>query len=251
MSYATIILTQLPFGNIIGGPMKAAIEAQAIAARATVDFIREVGFSPAITDENGDDLTAIDHSDPLFRQLGDSGLQRISPQADFGEIRNVTFSYTSQSEVPPTVGAAAGTPAPPRVVSLTVPLLTIVPIPYLRIDEMTIDFMVKITEEVRTTQKTTDDINFNAGVNGGHSSWWSPVKVDFNTSLSTKHSSTGTSSSRYSTEATMNVHVRAVQDAMPAGLAKVLSILEASIKEKPKPVASGSGGTVTPPVVTP
>jgi Protein of unknown function (DUF2589) len=237
MSYATSILTRLPFGNIIGGPMKAAIEAQAIAARATVDFIREVGFSPAATDANGDDLDAIDHSDPLFRKSGEDDLERISPEADFGEIRNVTFSYTSQSEIAP----ATGSTAPPRVVSLTVPLLTIVPIPYLRIDEMTIDFMVKITEEIRNKQTTSADTTFNAGVNGGHSSWWSPVKVDFNTSLSTKHSSTGTSSSRYSTEATMNVHVRAVQDAMPAGLAKVLSILEASIKEKPKPVTSSNG----------
>jgi Protein of unknown function (DUF2589) len=234
MSYATSILTQLPFGNIIGGPMKAAIEAQAIAARATVDFIREVGFSPATTDANGDELATIDHSDPLFRKSGAGGTLRIAPEADFGEIRNVTFSYTSQSEIAPATGSAAA----PRVVSLTVPLLTIVPIPYLRIDEMTIDFMVKITEEIRNKQTTSADTTFNAGVNGGHSSWWSPVKVDFNTSLSTKHSSTGTSSSRYSTEATMNVHVRAVQDAMPAGLAKVLSILEASIKEKPKPVAS-------------
>jgi hypothetical protein len=233
MSYATSILTQLPFGNIIGGPMKAAIEAQAIAARATVDFIREVGFSPAATDADGVDLPdGVDHSDPLFRKSGSGGLERISPEADFGEIRNVTFSYTSQSEIAP----ATGSNAAPRVVSLTVPLLTIVPIPYLRIDEMTIDFMVKITEEIRNKQTTSADTTFNAGVNGGHSSWWSPVKVDFNTSLSTKHSSTGTSSSRYSTEATMNVHVRAVQDAMPAGLAKVLSILEASIKEKPKPV---------------
>ena len=234
MSYATSILTQLPFGNIIGGPMKAAIEAQAIAARATVDFIREVGFSPAAPTADGDD---IDHTDPLFRRIGGSTdtLGRISPEADLGEIRNVTFTYTSQSEV---TTPASGQSATPRIVSLTVPLLTIVPIPYLRIDEMTIDFMVKITEEIRNKQTTSEDTTFNAGVNGGHSSWWSPVKVDFNTSLSTKHSSTGTSSSRYSTEATMNVHVRAVQDAMPAGLAKVLSILEASIKEKPKTVVS-------------
>ena len=79
--------------------------------------------------------------------------------------------------------------------SLTVPLLTIVPIPYLRIDELTIDFMVKITEEVRSTEKKDSETAFQAGANGGFKSWWNPVSVDFNTSLSTKHSSTGTSSS--------------------------------------------------------
>jgi Protein of unknown function (DUF2589) len=227
MSYATSILTQLPFGNIIGGPMKAAIEAQAISARATVDFIREVGFTPAV-----DNNALVDNDLLAVESVGSK--KRAKPEASFGEIRTVTFTYRTANEQ--TSGAPANTTTtnPDREVSLTVPLLTIVPIPYLRIDEMTIDFMVKITEEVRNTQKTEDDTAFQAGANGGFKSWWNPVTVDFNTSLSTKHSSTGTSSSRYSTEATMNVHVRAVQDAMPAGLAKVLSILEAAIKEKPK-----------------
>jgi Protein of unknown function (DUF2589) len=228
MSYVTNILTQLPFGNIIGGPMKAAIEAQAVAARATVEFIREVGFTPAV--EGG---ALVDNDLLAIENVGSK--KRAKPEASFGEIRTVTFTYKTQSEQAPSGAPANSTTAnADRDVSLTVPLLTIVPIPYLRIDEMTIDFMVKVTEEVRNTQKTEGETAFQAGANGGFKSWWNPVTLDFNTSLSTKHSSTGTSSSRYSTEATMNVHVRAVQDAMPAGLAKVLSILEAAIKEKPK-----------------
>ena len=211
MSYVTNVLTQLPFGNIIGGPLKAAIDAQVVAARATVDFIREVGFQKQVT------------TDPMFPATADT-------DADFGKLRTVSFTYQTQTEQTPTATPTQANSN--RNVTLTVPLLTIIPIPYLRIDEMTIDFMVKITEEVRSSQTATGETAFNAGVNGGHSSFWSPVKVDFNTSLSTKHSSTGTSSSRYSTEATMNIHVRAVQDGIPAGMSRILTILEAAIKEK-------------------
>ena len=234
MSYVTSILTQLPFGNIIGGPLKAAIEAQALAARATIEFIREVGFTPATETDSNSSTTLVSNSMFDTEDVGSSGSKRVKRESNFGEIRNVTFTYRTQTEQVATATAGTANANPEREVSLTVPLLTIVPIPYLRIDEMTIDFMVKVTEEVRNTQKRQDDTAFQAGANGGFKSWWHPVTVDFNTSLSTKHSSTGTSSSRYSTEATMNVHVRAVQDAMPAGLAKVLSILETAIKEKPK-----------------
>src|SRR5687768_13518763 len=37
-------LQSLPFKNIIGGPLTAAIEAQALAAKTTIDFIKAVGF---------------------------------------------------------------------------------------------------------------------------------------------------------------------------------------------------------------
>ena len=37
-------LSSLNFGNMIGGPLCAVIEAQTMAARATADFIKTVGF---------------------------------------------------------------------------------------------------------------------------------------------------------------------------------------------------------------
>ena len=37
-------LSSLNFGNMIGGPLCAVIEAQTQAARATADFIKTVGF---------------------------------------------------------------------------------------------------------------------------------------------------------------------------------------------------------------
>ena len=37
-------LQSLPFKNIIGGPLTAAIDAQALAAETTVRFIERIGF---------------------------------------------------------------------------------------------------------------------------------------------------------------------------------------------------------------
>ena len=41
---ATSSLKSLPFGNIIGGPLVACVEAQAQAARTSWEFIQNVGL---------------------------------------------------------------------------------------------------------------------------------------------------------------------------------------------------------------
>ncbi|MFN0200534.1 MAG: DUF2589 domain-containing protein [Bacteroidia bacterium] len=211
--YVTRILTELPFANIIGGPLKAAIEAQALAARSTLEFIQLMGFN----ETNLNVLTPTPST-------GTTNAASVS----MGEIRTITFTYVAHDDEETT-----GT----RNVSLTVPILTILPIPYLRIDEMTIDFMVKITEETKKdfTANNTVDFSYSGGAGiGNMPAWVMPVNVGFKGSLSAKHSSTSSRSSRYQTEATMNVHVRAVQDDMPAGLAKVLGILENAVRAVPQ-----------------
>jgi hypothetical protein len=215
MSYVTRILTQLPFGNIIGAPMRAAIEAQALAARSTIEFIQAVGFQRQNTD------------DSLFpaAPTPDAGGNPALPDGDFGPVRSVTFSYQKQD-----VNGALQTS------TLTVPLLTIVPIPFLRIEEMTIDFTAKMTEEFKHSNTTNSQTNVATSASVGYKAFWTPVTANFNVSVSSKHSSSSQNDSRFSSEATMSVHVKAVQDSMPAGLAKVLSILEASIQSPQQPV---------------
>lgn len=205
-SYVTRILTELPFANIIGGPMKAAIEAQALAARSTLEFIQLMGF----TNQN---LATLNPS---------ATNSAIAPDAGFGDTRTITFTYVVHDDEETTTGV--------RNVSLTVPILTILPIPYLRIDEMTIDFMVKITEETKKDFTANTSTDFSTSGGAGLPAWFGAANIGFKGSLSGKHSSTSSRSSRYQTEATMNVHVRAVQDDMPGGLAKVLQLLENAVR---------------------
>lgn len=196
-------LRQIPFGILIGQPMKAAIEAQALAAKTTIEFIEKVGFIPKDTDQ-----------DMLF--------VNEAADADAGEVRNVTFKYTKKDENDADVE-----------VSLSVPILTIVPIPYIRIDEMTIDFTAKLTDSIQHTTKT--NFKLDNTVTGKFKSFWSPVSVEARSSMS--YQSQTASASRYTREYTMKISVRAVQDDIPAGLSRVLDILETIIKEKKTPAA--------------
>jgi len=182
MSYANRVLGSIPYGTLIGSPLTAAVEAQALAAQTSIDFIRSVGF------ESTDDSTS------------------------FGPVRQVEFTYTHRD-------VESGTD---RTVTLNVPLLTIVPLPFLRIDDMTIDFTSKITEEmIRQTQRNSST-QLDASLSVSYKSFLSPVKVGFKASVSHKHSSSASTSNRYKTEHTININVKAVQDDIPAGLNRVL-----------------------------
>src|SRR5688500_1205099 len=123
MSRAVEELRQIPFDYLIGAPLKAAIEAQGLAAKTTIDFIEKVGFIPDDPEQ-----------DPFF----------LDEQEDVegGQVRNVTFQYARTDEN----GVGSN-------VTLTVPILSIVPIPYLRIDDMTIDFTAKLNDTIASTTK--------------------------------------------------------------------------------------------------
>jgi hypothetical protein len=124
-----------------------------------------------------------------------------------------------------------------RTVNLIVPLLTIVPIPFIRIDSMSIDFKANISATAATTLNESASSAFDGKVST--SAKWLFVNVNFDASYSSKKDSTATANSTYSVEYTMNVAVRATQDSMPAGLASILNILQESI------AVANPEGTVT------
>ena len=181
-------LQALPFGSLIGGPLDAAIEAQARAAMSSVKFIKAIGFD------------------------------------DSGAVQNITFTAKK--------GAQES--------NITVPLLTIVPIPFIRIDEMTIDFKANITSSKESEDKTVESTAKNAKVSAGARYLF--FKASLEASISSKKDSESTKNSKYAVETTIDVHVRAVQDELPAGLAKMLNILADTIEAPLPTVAEGGGG---------
>jgi hypothetical protein len=199
--YAVETISSLPFDRLIGGPLTAAVTAQAQAAKATVDFIQEVGFVPPSPDEDMLALTpnAAVGAVPLV-------------DGDLGQVRMVTFRFS--------------TPAGDS--TLTVPLLTVVPIPNLQIAEMTIDFVAKISETITSTKNDQDNrrVAGSAETKGG----WGPVSGSLKASYSSTHTSSSERSSKYQTELTMSIHVRATAESLPKGLGRVLDILAATVK---------------------
>ncbi|HEX2362189.1 MAG TPA: DUF2589 domain-containing protein [Jiangellaceae bacterium] len=202
MSRAVQELAQIPFSQLIGSPLKAAVEAQALAAQSTIEFIHKVGFKQDVS--AGTDLVFDD----------------TAADAEAGELRSVSFTYDKKDENDVT-----------KTFTLTVPFLAITPIPYIRIDEMTIDFNAKLTDSIE--RKTDTSFKLDTEVKGTYSAFWSPVKIDARVSA-TFNTTSGTTD-KQQRDYSMQIHVRAVQDEIPAGLSRMLDMLEQAIHEQPAP----------------
>ncbi len=182
-------IANLNFDAMIGGPLVAVIKAQALAAKTSVDFIKEVGFD--------------DDDQPVM----------------------VTFTYKK----PIVTKDANNNPViTPTDYMLSVPLLTMVPIPFLRVEETTVDFNAKIKSVKEASSTTETNVNISAKTKA-----WLPIPVDMQGSFSLKN--TTTSGSKIERKYSIAVHVKAVQDELPAGTEHLLNILESSIKEVPAP----------------
>jgi len=202
MSKLTDDLQALPFGEMIGGPLSACIDAQEQAALTTVNFIRNVGFAKKEVTENG---------------------QKKEVYTD--DVINVTFKYKREK----------------NEVELTVPLLTIVPIPFIAIDTVSINFKATLKSFDKSYDKDTDsESSYNTQSSSSSSKnrgWFSAKKRSSSSmycSVSTKKDSVSTQTSQYSVESTIDVQVNAHQESMPAGMAKVLEMLNQAIFIQPE-----------------
>lgn len=181
---ATNALQAIPFSSMIGGPLKACIEAQAMAAKTTWDFIQEVGLN-------------------------------TDPETGEKKAVNVSFSFIQNG----------------REVQLNVPLLTIVPIPYIAINSIDINFKASISASSSSVNETSSSQSIDAGADITAGLQVGPFHMDakLNANYSSKKDSRATEESKYSVEYTMDIAVKAGQDSMPAGLAKVLELLGNSL----------------------
>ncbi len=110
----------LDMGLLIGGPLKAVCDSQAMLAAQTVNFIQEVGM------EKGDD-------------------------GKYGKIRNTTFSYTMPIQGEEDEGTI-GT----QDMKMDVPLLSIVKIPTFGVDQANITFDMEV-KATTSTERTSDE----------------------------------------------------------------------------------------------
>lgn len=107
------------------------------------------------------------------------------------------------------------------------PILTILPIPFIRIDLTTIDFNAKINSvEYR---KTDTSLKIDASLEAKAGWLWGSAKLKVSSSFQRTTQQGNTVDRTYS----LAIHVKAVQDEMPAGMEKLLSILEGAITSMP------------------
>jgi len=210
----------IPLASILGGPLKACIQGMQQSCQNSIKFIKDVGFAPS----------------------GSGGL---------GDAVMVTFKIQKPGG---TLGSLN------NYATVTVPFLTLVHIPFLRLDKVVIDFSVKFLSS-RTTnvaasqsrtnmtvksgeksgstntgdfQRVTDTSSGSAGgvpdwsPLGGESSEWNET-VSFTAITSTREDSVTGAEIRK--EFSLNVIITCTQDALPVGMEKMLDIIEAEIKD--------------------
>mmetsp|Transcript_13408 Transcript_13408/g.34195 ORF Transcript_13408/g.34195 Transcript_13408/m.34195 type:complete len:199 (+) Transcript_13408:338-934(+) len=176
-------VSNLDFASIVGGPLTAVINAQEFLSVGTVKFIQEVGF----------------RKDPMSAAMGASAMG-----GGLGSLMNMTgpigsplmVSFSTRKELPD------GTV---QTNDISVPFITMVPIPILQITKYDMTFTAKISVEQRddhmryvgsvSTQRTTK--------------WGQKVKREYS----------------------ISIRVKAHQQDLPRGMEKALQVLESAIKQ--------------------
>lgn len=122
-----------------------------------------------------------------------------------------------------------------RKVVINVPLITIVPIPYIAINSVDINFKATVngvefeSNENTYSEEYKRDTNTKSQKRRGFILNKNKKETKINTSFSTKRDSKSTQDSKFSVEATIDVAVHAGQESMPAGMAKILEMLGAAM----------------------
>jgi len=195
-------LSALDFGSIIGGPLRAAIMAQAIAAQTTTNFIRNFAFLPTPAGSTAPPKLAAVTFD-FSQAIG------LAPSGGSSSSGGTALSLTSD------------------VTSITVPLLTLIPIPFIRIDTMSISFNANLHSV--TTTSESNDFNFSTGGSiGGLFSSFLGSGMSISVSDRNTYQQNTTVDDTYS----LQVTVHAVQDVMPGGMSQILGIFSNIIQSQ-------------------
>jgi hypothetical protein len=189
----------LPMGELIGGPLNAACEAQVRLANATADFIKVIGFLPpsqGSTDPySGGTRTALFK----FKRPVDNPNKALQP-AKPGEAVTI---YEEEVE-------------------LEVPVLAIVKVPNLSITTVDITFDMEVKSSFSSKESTDASASLEAEMSFG----WGPFKgsVKINGSVATHKENTRSSDN----SAKYHVSVHAEDRGMPEGLSRVLDIMQSA-----------------------
>lgn len=207
-------LQALPLEFMLASPLTAVIKAQALAAQTTIDFIEKVGLT----------------EDVATGELA---------------VRTAQFSFSQPVPDPANPGSVI-----PQDTTLTVPILSLAPIPFIRVSDLNVSFEFKIRDvssaqsKAEITGKTgfenSTTVEGKTGVGGGVLGFLGGPKtsasLESKTTVTASVSATYQSSNRQTTDrsATFKMTMNAVQDALPEGLSRVLTILNDSIHSQKK-----------------
>lgn len=189
----------LPMGDLIGGPLTAACDAQVRLANATADFIKYVGFLPPGADAKD----------------------------GIGATRVANFTFTRLAPDPSDVSKTIV-----QDVDLKVPLLAIVKVPSLSITRVDITFDMEVKSSFAAKESTDASAKMSADMKFGWGCFSATVHVEGSVATHKENTRSSDNSAKY------HVQVLAEDTGMPEGLARVLDILHTAIQPSVKPGSS-------------
>ena len=203
----------LPMGDLIGGPLNAACDAQIKLAQATADFIKVIGFLPP--DANSNDPNGV------------------------GKTRTALFRFKRPVD-DPTPGSSD---IAEEEVELEVPLLAIVKVPNLSVSTVDVTFDMEVKSSFAQTESSDKKGEFSADMSVGWGIFSAKVHVAGSVATHKENTRKSDNSAKY------HVEVHAEDSGMPEGLARVMDILQTACAPrkigKPVPASndasSGSG----------
>lgn len=204
-----------PLYQLIGAPLLALIQAETQAARATADFIENIGFEP----------------DPEQKadEIEDGAL---------GSMRMAKFSNKMQ-----------GADGKVRAMDVSVPLLSLVPVPALQIKDAELEFYVKILDfsKEQTANQFSHNSRYQKAITNeakkeensskpkssqvnSEQDFLSPNRMQFRASMGRGPSGNQHQSSM---ESQVRIKINMTQADLPVGLSKLFNIMDQSITLEP------------------
>ena len=144
-----------------------------------------------------------------------------------GKVVNVDFTYNRKNDN-----------GSDQEFTLTLPFITMLPIPYVSVSHAEVEFNAKITSITESKTDSTFNQVVDASVGGNY--WFVSAKVNSKTS----YQKTSSSSDKEERSFDMRVRVEAKNIDMPAGTERILTLLENSIEERTSHKLLGIGLSV-------
>lgn len=178
---------------------------------------------------NGDKIKNVDFESIPVRDDIVNGATLKAVQKKSDDSNNETATWTIKVEE-----TTKAVPAMFQKMNIDVPILTMMPIPFIKIEHADIEFNVKINSVSETSTNESSNTNVSnktdASIKGG---WFSKYSASTSLSASFSNQKSSNSSEKVQKDYSLNIKVHAVQDDMPAGMSRILDILEESITTKP------------------
>lgn len=199
--------TGLPMDSLIGGPLNAAAKANAAMAVTQTKFILDTCFSKV---SSGDD-----------KDSGDTSYEPIM----------INMTLTRGVIQPPEEGDDDTTITPVKT-TFDLPLLTVIPINSLGVDNVDITFEMEVKSSFSEEQSESTETKIQASASFEVKVGWGPVSATIKGSASYDHNDSSTHSTHYqkSNSAKYTVNVHAGQLPVPKGVNTIIEAYTRAIQ---------------------